>query len=334
LANAEYKPSKSDTADMLSETSEIKYGKGYVELEYVKDTIALPNSTLKVTDAQFGVATSSSELNEGILGLGFGKGYNLNYSNLIDELYDQKVTKTRAFSVALGSVDENNGGTLIFGGVDTKKFTGKLVSNPILGPQNRENLYRYWIEMSSITLVQGSSSNSYSGTNLPVVLDSGSSLSYLPASVVRSMASDLNADLDQSGLYLVDCSLVDSDGTVDFAFGDVTIKVPFQEFIWQFDSRTCILGAVPVDSSSGITALLGDTFMRSAFVVFDQTEKTISMAQYVNCGESEQAIPEGGASFTGECEASALKKNAAGRTSYSSAALAGGLFVGLAMCFM
>lgn len=335
FANEEYQASKSSTSDKLGSTSEIKYGKGYVELAYYKDTIALPDSTLKVTEAQFGVATASEELNEGILGLGFGEGFNLDYPNLIDDLASQKLIDTKAFSVALGSVDEDNGGTLIFGGVDTKKFTGPLVSNPILKPQNGEDLYRYWVEMTSVALTKGGSTSTYSGTNLPVVLDSGSSLSYLPASVVRNMASDLNGDLDQSGLYLVSCSLVDDDGSVDFAFGDITIKVPFKEFIWQFDSSTCILGAVPVDSSSGITALLGDTFMRSAFVVFDQSEKTISMAQYVNCGEDEQPITSGSSNFTGQCGApTSNKENAAGKSTRSSAALVGGLMIGAVMCLL
>lgn len=332
VAIGQYNPSKSSTAKKLSTTNSIQYGKGSVSLSYVKDNIALPQSTINVTSAQFGVATASEDLNEGILGLGWGNGFNLDYNNFIDDLAEQSVTKSRAFSVALGSVDANNGGVLIFGGVDTKKFTGPLVNNKILGPQNKELLHRYWVQMNSITLSRsGQSAKSYSGANLPVVVDSGSSLSYLPNSIVKAMAADFSGQLDtDSGLYLVPCSQTTQGGTVDFVFGSATIKVPFSEWIWKYDSSTCILGAVGTTSSSGITALLGDTFMRSAFVVFDQDHQTISMAQYANCGENEQEIPAGGAAnFTGECQVGGATKNTAVRTAYSGATLAIALLAGL-----
>ena len=111
LKNAVYDPSRSSSATDAESSNEVQYGKGFVSFEYFKDTIALPESTINVTDTQFGVATQSSELNEGILGLGWGNGFNLKYNNLVDELADQKVTNSRAFSMALGSVDESNAGS-------------------------------------------------------------------------------------------------------------------------------------------------------------------------------------------------------------------------------
>lgn len=337
-SDGQYVPDDSSTVEVLSDTNQIRYGKGTVNLQYVTDNIALPQSTINITSAQFGVATASEDLNEGILGLGFGKGLNLNYNNFIDELAIEKQTNSRAFSVALGSVTANNGGVLIFGGVDTKKFTGPLISNPILGPQGGEQLNRYWIQLDSVALSKsGSSSKQYSGSSMPIVLDSGSSLSYLPSSLVAAMAADFQGDYDSSsGLYQVPCSQAKASGSVDFTFGQATIKVPFNEFVWQYNSQLCILGAVPVvtdsSSDSATTVLLGDTFMRSAFVVFDQTTETISMAQYVNCGENEQAIPATGAgNFTGECDSGSANTNAGGRATFSMAGLAVAVVAGLAV---
>jgi len=334
LADGQYKPQNSETAEEIDDTNVIQYGKGKVAMQYYTDNIALPESTINVTGAQFGVATASQDLNEGILGLGWGKGFNLPYDNFIDVLAEQGATKSRAFSIALGSVNANNGGVLIFGGVDTKKFTGPLISNKILGPQGKENLNRYWIQMTSIAFSKsGSSSKTYSDSAMPIVLDSGSSLSYLPSSIVTAMVSDFNAKLDESGFYLVPCSQVNTEGTLDFTFGKAVIKVPFADFIWQFSSTQCILGAMPLPKTSGITPLLGDTFMRSAFAVFDQTQETISLAQYVNCGENEQVIPVGGVgNFTGECQGpSAAKKDAAGRLTFSMTAVALAAVAGLAV---
>jgi hypothetical protein len=333
-ADGKYVPNSSSTAEKLTDTNQIQYGKGAVALAYYADNIALPESTINVTSAQFGVATQSEDLNEGILGLGWGKGFNLEFDNFIDVLAEEKVTNSRAFSVALGSVNANNGGVLIFGGVDTKKFTGPLISNRILGPQGGERLNRYWIQMTGVALSKdGKSSSPYSNSNMAIVLDSGSSLSYLPSSIVKAMANDFNGDLDSdSGLYTVPCSQARSKGTVDFSFGQATIKVPFSEFIWQYSDNLCILGAVPV-TGNGMTSLLGDTFMRSAFVVFDQTTETIAMAQYMNCGENEQAIPASGAgNFTGECSSgSESTKNAGDRTTFSMASLAIAAVAGFAV---
>jgi hypothetical protein len=83
----------------------------------------------------FGVGQGSQELAFGIAGVGHGKGVNLKYNNLIDELFDQNITQSKAFSVALGSQRTNNSGTVIFGGVDTKKFTGQLTQLQNLPPQ-------------------------------------------------------------------------------------------------------------------------------------------------------------------------------------------------------
>jgi hypothetical protein len=306
-----YKPTSSTSAKRVKDAqgqysaSSIQYGKGAVLMNYYTDNVALPESSLNVTALQFGVANQTEDLNEGILGLGWGYGKNLAYNNLIDQLAAQGAISTKAISIGLGDVDEKNAGTLLFGAVDTKKFSGDLISNSILGPQDGETLNRYWVQMTSVALNQNNKSTTYDGGNTPVVLDSGSSLSYLPDTIVSGMADDLDATYDrQSELYIVDCSVRNQEGTFDFTFGQAIIRVPFQEFIWAYDDTTCILGAVGTDDSSGITALLGDTFMRSAFVVFDQSNEQISLAQYVDCGENEQVIPASGvANFTGECDA-------------------------------
>ncbi|RKU43231.1 hypothetical protein DL546_002480 [Coniochaeta pulveracea] len=350
-----YKPKSSTSAKRVKdelgnyESSSIQYGKGAVEMNYYTDNVALPESSLNVTALQFGVANQTEDLNEGILGLGWGYGKNLAYNNLLDQLVAQNAISTKAISIGLGDVDEKNAGTLLFGAIDTKKFSGSLISNPILGPQGGETLNRYWVQMTSVALNKSSKTKTYAGGNTPVVLDSGSSLSYLPDTIVSGMAEDLDAQYDRSSqLYIVDCSVRSQQGTFDFTFGQAVIRVPFDEFIWAYDDQTCILGAVATDSSSGITALLGDTFMRSAFVVFDQTNEKISLAQYVNCGENEQAIPASGAlHFTGECDAPSFapavtgsgnssssssgndSDNAAGRNTFGVAGFCVAAFAGL-----
>ena len=322
-ADGTYDPNNSSTVADLQSTNEITYGTGQVRIQYVTDNVALPESSkssslsnqvidrysschpaINLTSIQFGVAIADADLNEGILGLVFGDGTNLQYKNFVDELSSQNATQSKAFSVALGSNTADNGGVIIFGGVDTKKFTGSLVSNDILAP-TANDIQRYTVQLNSVGTTTSGKSKTYDGGSTPIVLDTGSSLSILPSSVVEGMVTDFDAKLDSnSGLYFVDCSVASEDDTIDFAFPGITINVPMSEFIFDAGGGQCVLGTQALDTNSGISALLGDTFLRSAYVVFDQTSNTILMAPYKNCGTNEQTIPSGSgaaAKFSGEC---------------------------------
>jgi hypothetical protein len=61
-----------------------------------------------------------------------------------------------------------------------------------------------------------------------VILDSGSTLSYLPADLVKLMLVDFTGVKDAgNGFHSIDCSQYNLAGTVDFGFGKTTIKVPY-----------------------------------------------------------------------------------------------------------
>ena len=43
-ANGQYKPSSSSTSEVLDVTNQITYGKGQVNIQYVRDSISVPDS--------------------------------------------------------------------------------------------------------------------------------------------------------------------------------------------------------------------------------------------------------------------------------------------------
>lgn len=103
----------------------------------------------------------------------------------------------------------------------------------------------------------------------------------------------------------MDCSKASQDGTVDFKFGPQTIRVPFREFLVDVGGGLCVVGALPVDAT---TPILGDSFLRSAYVVFDIDGGAIYLAQHQDCGTNEKALPAGSGAagkFEGECTGSA-----------------------------
>ncbi|KAI0393135.1 eukaryotic aspartyl protease [Xylariaceae sp. FL0594] len=291
-AVGQYDPSSSTSAVLLSTGKTLNYGIGSADIRYVKDHIGLAGTDTVLTNVQFGVATDTVDEFAGILGIGHGVNVTIRYRNMIDQLADQGVTKTKAFSLALGSKDEQEG-VVVFGGLDTSKFTGPLQTQPII-PANRapDGVPRYWINMESLTLVPpgGKDKKQYTNGTMAVFLDSGATLTLLPTALADAIAADFGAGaVSNDGFYSVDCDLNNQAGMLDFAFEGVTIHVPYREIVREVQAgfgMQCFLGIAPSDDF----VLLGDTMLRSAYAVFDQTNNVIHLAQYANCGSKEVEI--------------------------------------------
>jgi len=53
-----------------------------------------------------------------------------------------------------------------------------------------------------------------------------------------------------SGFYVVDCSIGSSPGSVDFGFGAKTIRVAYEDIIWNLgrpELDLCVVGVLPED---------------------------------------------------------------------------------------
>ncbi|TEA15667.1 Candidapepsin-3 [Colletotrichum sidae] len=285
-----YDTARSSTAVSLRTSKTLRYGIGAANITYVRDNLFLSGSPSTMQRVQFGVATGSRDQFAGILGLGYGEGVNTRYRNVVDELAAQGVTRTKAFSLGLGGKDEQEG-AVIFGGIDTSKFSGPLARLPILpADQSPDGVARYWVAMRAIGLTPPSGrTRHYRNSSIPVFLDSGATLTLLPRGLADNIAADFGSPgLDANGFYPVSCALVNLGGTVDFDFDGVKIRVPYKEMIRELTTTppVCYLGIVP---SSDFT-LLGDSFLRSAYAVFDLDTNAAYLAQYDNCGTRTMAI--------------------------------------------
>ena len=226
------------------------------------------------------------------------------YPYVLDTMVTQGVIKSRAFSLDLRGVDNPNG-AIIFGGIDTGKYIGSLAKLPMLSPkQSPGGADRYYVTMTGVgvTLSDGTTAQS-EVLSVPVFLDSGATFSHLPTAIYQAFANSFTSgqyDPD-SGYFYVPCDVTDLAGSVDFYFGNKTIRVPLNDFIWEVQGY-CILGVLPSDDEP----TLGDTFLRAAYVVFDQDNRELHIAQAANCGTNLVAIGSGAAavpSSTGQCTA-------------------------------
>jgi hypothetical protein len=187
------------------------------------------------------------------------------------------------FSLWLNDLSAQTG-NILFGGVDTDRFEGSLVTVPIQQVGNAFN--QFFITLTGISI---GSQNVASNIALAVLLDSGSSLTYLPNSMTQTIYSSVGATFQESsGAAFVPCSLRDQGTTLTFKFSSpASIAVPVDEMILDLNNSqgqpltfengvpACLFGILPAGTSASV---LGDTFLRSAYVVYDTVNNEISLA--------------------------------------------------------
>jgi Eukaryotic aspartyl protease len=182
--------------------------------------------------------------------------------------------------------------------VDTAKYHGDLFYLPFQPDQQSGKLGdSYTVSFYGIEVESGSGKTLFSGNvSVPVVLDSGASSIALPDVIVNPIAIGLGAAMTQGGSYLVPCKLADYAGTIKFRFGNAdgpyiainisslvspfrntTLTGPFPPLEWNDGTEICQLGLSPA-SNIGVN-LLGDPFLRNAYVVYHQEAQTLAIGQ-------------------------------------------------------
>ncbi|KAI1111138.1 aspartic peptidase domain-containing protein [Nemania sp. NC0429] len=313
-----YDPALSTTSRKVGDRKfTIKYGSGQVMGDYYRDDIYI--SGAKIRNQQFGVANTSDLVWFGIMGLGhgFGNGF-IDYPLVTDSLAAQGLTNTKLFSMDLGKQIKPGAavtGEMAFGGVDRNKYAGYLKKVPT-DPSDPH----YKITLNSLAhRAPGAAAatpfaDSANNLPLPVIVDSGTTLSLLPEALVGGLAAQFpGARPDGNGGYRVDCALQRKDGSVAFEFlsgnGTVVINVAYSDFIWN-SGGDCFLGAWFTDDL-GIW-ILGDTFLRGAYVTFDQTNNALFMANHLSCGDGRPNLvavpagPDAAGRIPGACSAPAM----------------------------
>ena len=202
--------------------------------DYATETLSIGGQTL--TALQFGIGYESTSA-DGILGIGYTSdeaqvnAANLkSYANLPQAMANAGLIKSNAYSLWLDDLEANTG-LIIFGGVDTDKYTGQLQTLPI--QKEFDEYAELIITLSSMSIVNGGKTQSLN-TDLPtaVILDSGSSLTYLPDDLTSAIYSALDVQYSQQdGAAFSNCDLANENITLDFTFTSPTISIPIRELI-------------------------------------------------------------------------------------------------------
>ena len=106
ISNGIYRPRKSSTSKMLVDFvhphTTVDYDRGAVTtFKYVKDKVEIFSNIIRsmivLENFQFGVASTTSNMFAGALGLGYGKATGLNHDNFPDALFASNQTPAKIF---------------------------------------------------------------------------------------------------------------------------------------------------------------------------------------------------------------------------------------------
>jgi hypothetical protein len=318
-----YDPTKSSTNKLVkSDGFKITYlDGGTASGDYISDDFTIGGITVKSLQMAY---VTKAVRGSGILGLGFSASERAatKYPNIIDEMANQGLIGCKAFSLYLND-RRTDSGTILFGGIDTDKFIGPLSILPLYKPPGG-NYSSFEVNYTGISLTFTN------GTDLSVptsvldhltyaVLDSGTTLSYLPEEMTSPLYSALHTVYDADlRMTLIDCAYLQTEPSLHLTFtffpspSTVRISVPVWELILdilpatyptppEFPSqKACVFGiqSTALFSSTGTVkggktnfTLLGDTFLRSAYAVFDLAHHQIGLAQ-ANLNSSTSTVIE------------------------------------------
>ncbi|KAI9163183.1 aspartic-type endopeptidase-like protein [Paramyrothecium foliicola] len=289
--------------------------------DYFNDTVTIGNA--QVRNQQLGLATSSVR-GTGLMGLGFrlNVASRNEYPTILDNMVSQGIIDTHAFSMYLNDM-ESESGSILFGAIDSHKYIGDLAILPIVPESGAtsDSLPHYNVRFDGFTVTVPSGQSSITtdlSSNATAILDSGSTLTIMPDGIADEIFQHFGTvNIPGMPMAFADCAYADERGdgyTMNFEFDGKVIEVPMSEMIIDAFSevqdifkgdpvgrelfkdwdRVCMFGIVST-TTFGISdpnfVLLGDTFLRSAYVVYDQTNEEIGIAQ-ANLRSTEERITE------------------------------------------
>lgn len=238
---------------------------------WANDDVSLSPNGPTLKGFKFGDATQVSQLTYGILGIGLTGLESTSpstYDNFPIALKKTGAIKKTAYSLYLNSKDSQTG-SVLFGGIDNAKYSGDLVSFPLL-----DNDSRLTIKVDSI-----SSKDQKQELDVGFTLDSGSTISYLEPSLLSELASKLGASPNGNDFYYFQTCDDVPDLTINFNGLDVTI--PSEDLRLQLTNKytgeplaLCGLAILPESRDN----ILGDNFLRHVYAVYDLEDKKISLA--------------------------------------------------------
>ncbi|GAO19085.1 hypothetical protein UVI_02042150 [Ustilaginoidea virens] len=293
----------SDTLVEAKKSFTISYGTGTVQGSIVSDAISVAGISVQYS---FGLASKTSDdfayfAFDGILGMSMSQGASANF---LKTLADAKKLDKNIFGVSLNRAsDGTNEGEIRFGATNADKYTGDI-SYTAVGKDGD------W----AIQLDDMAYDGKKAGTGgVLSYIDTGTSFIFGPADLVKKLHAVVPGSGSDDGLtFKVPC---DSDKSLTFTFSGVDYQLSPRDWISPKDSSgKCTSNIYGHEVVQGAW-LLGDTFLKNVYAVFDRDRKRIGFAAAAG---SQSASGDGSPTSTSTSPTTGTATNLTGQVSGTS----------------
>ncbi|PSR75643.1 hypothetical protein PHLCEN_2v8934 [Hermanssonia centrifuga] len=270
---------------------EVIYGSGAFLGEEVIDTITLGGLTIPSQSIGDAVISEGFEGVDGILGIGptdltedttSGGG---TVPTVTDNAFTLGLIGTKEVGISLEpttSLSVTNG-ELVFGGIDTSKFTGNLLSVPITSTS------------PASTFVGIDQTITYGTAGTPIlastagILDTGTTLLLIASDAIAAYEAATGAVLDETtGLLTITSAQFANLQSLFFQIGGETFEFTPNAQLFpralntaiggQADSIYLIVGDLGTESGEGLDFINGQSFLERFYLVFDSGNSQVGLA--------------------------------------------------------
>ncbi|MFT7814945.1 gastricsin-like [Arapaima gigas] len=268
-AHTKFNHSRSSTYNSTVKTFYLPYGSGSLHGIFGYDTVNVGG--IVVTEQMVGLSTNEPGRNflvaqfDGILGLSYPSIAAGGATPVMDNMIQQGLLKQNMFAFYL-SRNNQQGSEVAFGGMDNTKYQGQI----------------HWTPVTSQTYWQ-ISINGYIPFCLcygcQAIVDTGTSFLTCPQQYIGFLMQTIGAEAGQYGGYYVDCNANDLP-TLSFNIDGVNFLLPPSAYIMNYCMVAISSTYLPSQNGQPLW-ILGDTFLREYYSVYDRTNNQVGFAKSI-----------------------------------------------------
>ncbi|KAM4816259.1 gastricsin [Urocitellus parryii] len=272
-----FNPSESSTFSTNGQTFSLQYGSGSLTGFFGYDTLTV--QSIQVPNQEFGLSEQEPGTNflyaqfDGIMGLAYPGLSSGGATTALQGMLRVDALSSPVFSVYLSNQQgSEDGGAVIFGGVDKSLYTGQIFWAPV----TRELYWQIGIQEFYV----GEEASGWCSQGCQAMVDTGTSLLTVPQQYLSSLLQAIGAQEGEYGQFFVNCNDVQNLPTFTFVINGVQFPLPPSAYILN-ENGYCLVGleATYVSSANGQPFwILGDVFLRSYYSVFDMANNRVGFA--------------------------------------------------------
>ncbi|KAI9806200.1 MAG: hypothetical protein M1825_006315 [Sarcosagium campestre] len=282
-AHTTFGPSDSTTLVETDNPWSVSYGTGTVSGKLVNDTMSLAGFEVPMT---FGLASETSKdflayPMDGILGLGRSGSNELDVPTLPDVLAAEKKLKDNIIGINIQRhADGLQDGAINFGGIDTSKFEGDISWTDSV---SADGLWEVEVESAGI----GGDTVPFSGRT--AIIDTGTSYILIPPDDAEKLHERIPNVKNNGETFQIPCSTSEP---IQFTFSGITYDVSAKDYVGKdVGGGMCNSNIFGRQAALKNQWLLGDTFLKNVYSVFDFDKDRIGLAKRVYGDVNEESTP-------------------------------------------